>query len=91
MVWGFMDLACIVMTISLLVIETIPAFHDHFKKPFAKDEITGQIQPYKMATYMLDVVINLFFTVDLIIKLVRVYLFNVLFALSHTCIHNLLL
>ncbi|XP_063676767.1 shaker-related potassium channel tsha2-like isoform X2 [Bolinopsis microptera] len=68
MVWGFMDLACIIMTISLLVIETIPAFHDHFKKPFAKDEITGQIQPYKMATYMLDVVINLFFTVDLIIK-----------------------
>ncbi|XP_063691869.1 potassium voltage-gated channel subfamily A member 7-like isoform X2 [Bolinopsis microptera] len=60
MVWGLLDLACIILTISMLVLETIPDYEKHFKNPFT--------EPYKIAIYSLDVGINLFFTLDLIIK-----------------------
>ena len=64
MVWGFIDLVCIILTITMLVIETIPAYEEHFKDPFAGAR-------YKLVIYGLDVVINLFFTCDLIVKLVH--------------------
>ena len=51
----------------MLVVETLPTYSDHFRQPFAKDE-EGQHELYKVAIYSIDVAINLFFTIDLVIK-----------------------
>ncbi|KAL5271801.1 hypothetical protein ACHWQZ_G000111 [Mnemiopsis leidyi] len=60
MIWGFIDLICIILTIAMLVVETIPEHTKHFVNPFES--------PYKILIYSLDVAINLFFTIDLIAK-----------------------
>ena len=72
MIWGSIDLVCILLTISLLVVETIPTYKVHFQDPFKVNEESGKAKPYKMVLYMMDVAINLFFTLDLVIKLVPI-------------------
>ena len=55
------------LTIGMLVVETVPGPDKYFKKPFAKDE-NGDPEILKMILYGLDSGINIFFTFDVLVK-----------------------
>lgn len=68
MLWGTVDLVCIVLTIGMLVVETVPGPDKFFRRPFAKDSDTGEPNILKMILYGVDSAINIFFTFDVLVK-----------------------
>lgn len=63
-VWSAMDMGCILTSICMLVIESMPPYAHHFKNDF------DNIIPLNMAIYGMDVFINVFFTTDVVLRFI---------------------
>ena len=58
--WAAIDMACIFITITMMVVESTERYQSYFKDPFET--------PLKRAIYSIDVFVNSFFTIDLLVK-----------------------
>ena len=61
MVWSFADMVAIVLSIIMLVAESVPSANPHFKNPE---------KPLYYFFYSIEILVNGFFTVDFLLKLV---------------------